>query len=555
MTMTLLLQPLQNLRGALSTLNGGQTPQSQSAPAGFQSALRQAFDTRAGSAPSQAAPETAPLEAFRDALAALGADVDTLDDNELRALFDATEQALSSKVDSPESNLESIAQLLAQAKPIDALAALGAEAEALDDADLEAIFHSTEQASSSEAASPETNLANVMQALTQARPAQEPVDDALAALGAGVEALDDADLNALFHATEQALSSAAAPPELNLASAAQLLTRAESDQIPAASAPSLNEPALLADEQTRRAQESGIDFQSALPADDALLDVQARLALVAAFTGPANAEAAAASSRAPALGDAAARLLSALEGLRPESGALRSGTEPSASAWSASERPTWSTQPLMSLYASAATTNSEPLDADPLPATLTSSVSTSALQGALGQTGANGEQTLAATAPTIAASAPAANTPGLPLASSAFPEKLGQQLIQLTQRGGEQQVKLELHPAELGPLTITLKVGEQHTQAQFFSAHAQVRQIVEQAIPQLREALAEQGISLGETSVGEQGRPGEQGAFANARGGARSDGRAPGDDAGEPIEGGLATPVRLTLDGRVDLYA
>ena len=41
----------------------------------------------------------------------------------------------------------------------------------------------------------------------------------------------------------------------------------------------------------------------------------------------------------------------------------------------------------------------------------------------------------------------------------------------------------------------------------------QVRQVVEQAIPQLREALAEQGISLGETSVGEQHNSNEQ-AFA-----------------------------------------
>ncbi|MNR47301.1 flagellar hook-length control protein [compost metagenome] len=40
--------------------------------------------------------------------------------------------------------------------------------------------------------------------------------------------------------------------------------------------------------------------------------------------------------------------------------------------------------------------------------------------------------------------------------------------------------------------------------AQFFSHNAQVRSAIEQALPQLKEAMAEQGISLGQTSVGDQ---------------------------------------------------
>tara|TARA_R100001126_G_C4706675_1_gene92772 strand:- start:19 stop:351 length:333 start_codon:yes stop_codon:yes gene_type:complete len=110
---------------------------------------------------------------------------------------------------------------------------------------------------------------------------------------------------------------------------------------------------------------------------------------------------------------------------------------------------------------------------------------------------------------------------------------------------------MKLHPAELGPLSISLKMTEHGAQAHFLSAHAQVRQVVEQAIPQLREALAEQGISLGETSVGEQNASNEQAFAQQSGGGASSDGSSVEGDIGAPTS--ESTPV--TLDGRVDLYA
>ncbi|MGM0614020.1 MAG: flagellar hook-length control protein FliK [Pseudomonadota bacterium] len=141
-----------------------------------------------------------------------------------------------------------------------------------------------------------------------------------------------------------------------------------------------------------------------------------------------------------------------------------------------------------------------------------------------------------------------------PLNSAAWPRELGQQLVQFAQRGGEQQIKLNIHPAELGPLSVSLKMSEQGTQAHFLSAHSQVRQVIEQAIPQLREALAEQGIMLADTSVGEQ-RQQEGGEAALADGGNGQGGSASGPNESE--EPGDITSQRqlLTLDGRVDLYA
>ncbi|WP_136255267.1 flagellar hook-length control protein FliK [Onishia niordana] len=143
-----------------------------------------------------------------------------------------------------------------------------------------------------------------------------------------------------------------------------------------------------------------------------------------------------------------------------------------------------------------------------------------------------------------------------PVATQQWQQQLGQQLIGMAQRG-DQQMELKLHPTDLGPLSVTLKVAENGAQAQFLSAHSQVRSALEQAIPQLREALAHQGITLGDTSVGHQasGQSQEQG-FAGRQPSANGLGEI--DDSGLDASAMLSTQGSLDaslLDGRVDLYA
>ncbi|MFO7649392.1 flagellar hook-length control protein FliK [Halomonas campaniensis] len=155
--------------------------------------------------------------------------------------------------------------------------------------------------------------------------------------------------------------------------------------------------------------------------------------------------------------------------------------------------------------------------------------------------------------PNAAALSAPLNSPAWP---QQFSQQVGQQMMMLGQRGGEQRIELHLNPAELGPLTISLKMSEQAAQAQFLSAHASVRGAVEQAIPQLREALAEQGISLGDTSVGEQRQDDTGGELAGQGGtGTRGSDAAPGEE-GEALAASVAaSPADISLDGRVDLYA
>jgi len=99
-------------------------------------------------------------------------------------------------------------------------------------------------------------------------------------------------------------------------------------------------------------------------------------------------------------------------------------------------------------------------------------------------------------------------TPTLPqeIGSSEWGNALGQQLVQMG-RAGNEVAELQLNPPGLGPLKVTLSMNDHQVQAMFVSAHSSVRAAVETALPQLRAALADSGISLGDTSVGAESRP------------------------------------------------
>lgn len=163
-----------------------------------------------------------------------------------------------------------------------------------------------------------------------------------------------------------------------------------------------------------------------------------------------------------------------------------------------------------------------------------------------------------ATATATAQAAPQSAVLSAPVGTQQWQQHLSQQVVGLHQRGG-QQIELHLNPAELGPLSISLKMGEQGAQAHFLSAHAQVRAAIEQAIPQLREALEEQGISLGEAMVGEhpQQQQQEQPAFAGA--GQMGTGSGTTSDSslisGEGTGEASMAAQAIGLNGRVDLYA
>lgn len=67
-----------------------------------------------------------------------------------------------------------------------------------------------------------------------------------------------------------------------------------------------------------------------------------------------------------------------------------------------------------------------------------------------------------------------------------------------------QVAELHLNPPDLGPLNVVLKISDNQATALFTSPHSAVRDAVENAMPKLREILADNGIMLGNATVSDQ---------------------------------------------------
>ncbi|NMH65561.1 flagellar hook-length control protein FliK [Shewanella salipaludis] len=81
-----------------------------------------------------------------------------------------------------------------------------------------------------------------------------------------------------------------------------------------------------------------------------------------------------------------------------------------------------------------------------------------------------------------------------------FSPVMKQQLIAMVSQG-IQQAEIRLDPPELGAMMVKIQVQGDQTQVQFHVVHHQTRDLVEQAIPRLRELLSEQGMQLTDSQV------------------------------------------------------
>ncbi|WP_417659372.1 flagellar hook-length control protein FliK [Pseudidiomarina sp.] len=84
--------------------------------------------------------------------------------------------------------------------------------------------------------------------------------------------------------------------------------------------------------------------------------------------------------------------------------------------------------------------------------------------------------------------------------STAWANQLQQNVLQMVVHN-QQEMTLRLHPAELGPLQVQLRVDEHTAKLNIFTHSHHVRGALEQALPQLRDALANQGIQLDDSQV------------------------------------------------------
>ncbi len=113
-------------------------------------------------------------------------------------------------------------------------------------------------------------------------------------------------------------------------------------------------------------------------------------------------------------------------------------------------------------------------------------------------------------AATVAPAAPASAVIPVPVGSPGFAQELGQQVTWYVGHDVK-QARIRLHPEELGSLDVKISVNHGRVDVVFHAQHPGAVAAVQQSLPQLDQMLAQHGLSLGNTEVGQQDRGNHRG--------------------------------------------
>lgn len=175
-----------------------------------------------------------------------------------------------------------------------------------------------------------------------------------------------------------------------------------------------------------------------------------------------------------------------------------------------------------------------------------------------GSTAAAVQQVIAVASPHNAQATTAA-TPSLPVTqpvgAANWGEEVGNRIVWLVNRM-ENRAELVLTPPQMGRVEVSLTITGDQANASFVSANPAVREMLESALPRLREVLADAGIQLGQAQVSAE----------NARQSAQQEKNSdnPGFDRGlKPDTGAFQTAGNVTQAspglkmgrGLVDVFA
>jgi flagellar hook-length control protein FliK len=153
--------------------------------------------------------------------------------------------------------------------------------------------------------------------------------------------------------------------------------------------------------------------------------------------------------------------------------------------------------------------------------------------------------------PPMATSSPAIATA---LQDSRWPQEFSDRIVWIA-KSDQQQAQINITPAQLGPVQITVNLNGDQASINFASPHAEVRKAIEDAMPNLREMLASSGINLGQSNVGAQLQQQQRdlpGQFANGTRAAGENAILPADSRSGSISSSL--PIQRGR-GLVDLFA
>ncbi|MBR0565920.1 flagellar hook-length control protein FliK [Azoarcus sp. L1K30] len=139
-------------------------------------------------------------------------------------------------------------------------------------------------------------------------------------------------------------------------------------------------------------------------------------------------------------------------------------------------------------------------------------------------------------------------TVATPAGQSAWADDVGNRVMWMVGRA-ESKAELVLTPPHLGKVEVSINLNGDQTTAQFVAATQSARDALEQAMPRLREILAQSGISLGQANVSTSG---DQQASGDERG--RGGNRGSGTGGVETGGGVSAAQWTRQAEGLVDTF-
>ena len=138
-----------------------------------------------------------------------------------------------------------------------------------------------------------------------------------------------------------------------------------------------------------------------------------------------------------------------------------------------------------------------------------------------------------------------------PVGSQQWESSIGNSLVVMT-GAGRDRAELVLTPPQLGRIEVSITMKGDEASAVFVSANPVVREALENALPRLREVLADAGITLGQTQVGSES-PGQ--SAADRQTGDNAPRSASADNSVGTDATGRSAPLRLISRSLVDTYA
>ena len=137
-----------------------------------------------------------------------------------------------------------------------------------------------------------------------------------------------------------------------------------------------------------------------------------------------------------------------------------------------------------------------------------------------------------------------------PIGTNGWGEAFSQKVVWLVDRQ-QQTAELHVNPPHLGPVEVVLNLKDDGARIAFCSPHPAVREAIEASLADLRNALSQHGLSLGQTLVSaDPGTAREQMQGENARNPQRSTMTV--SDSGSVSETQTIRPIRR---GLVDIFA